>query len=307
VVWAGCGRLDFEPGDGGSGASDGAVTDAAWSSDGGVADGSEPDAGTVPSWGPAVAVPALSSDADDDDPTLTADMLELYFDSNRSGGPGRGDVWVSRRESPEEPWGPPELVEELSSEWSETTPEVSLDGLTMWLASDRPGGEGDYDVWVSTRASREEPWSVPEHVPSLSSEDDERSPTPFAGGLEMVLMIQRGTFGAEFRLYSTARAGRFEPWSAPTRIEELASRDEELCPHPVGSTWLFFASDRWGDFDLYASERAGPDQPWGDPVRLPSVSSPAMDNDPWVAPDLSCIYFASERDGRRQQIYRACR
>jgi hypothetical protein len=308
LLLVGCGRISFETNvdAGRAHASDASWPDAGPLRDAPNADAGPPDA-ALPDWPSPVPVAALSSDAVDDDPSLTADLRELYFDSNRPGGPGNGDVWVARRESVDAPWGPPELVAELSSAWRETTPEVSPDGLTLWLASDRPGGYGDYDIWVATRASRTDPWSAPEHVPELSSERDERAPTPLAGGLDMVLMVHPGTFFGDFQLHASSRSGPSEPWSAPERIDALASRDDDLCPHPVGATHLFFASERGGDLDLYVSVRAGPDARWEAPVRLPSLSSPAADNDPWVSPDRRCIWFASAREGRRMQIYESCR
>ena len=43
----------------------------------------------------------------DTNPALSMSGLSLYFDSNRSGGSGGRDLWVSERVSPSAPWGAP--------------------------------------------------------------------------------------------------------------------------------------------------------------------------------------------------------
>ncbi len=37
----------------------------------------------------------------------------------------------------------------------------SSDGLEMYFTSDRPGGEGAWDLWVTTRATKDDPWGEP--------------------------------------------------------------------------------------------------------------------------------------------------
>ena len=83
----------------------------------------------------------------DDDPTLTADLLELYF--NRL-----GDVYVARRTAVGAAFSTPVRVNEVSRASDETRPEITGDGLYMLVASDRPGGVGGHDIWMSSRASR---------------------------------------------------------------------------------------------------------------------------------------------------------
>src|SRR5262245_23929212 len=63
-----------------------------------------------------------------DDPTLTADMLEIYFNSNRS---GNDDIWMSTRSTTSSVWNDPTLVAELNTISRESDPEVSYDGLVI--------------------------------------------------------------------------------------------------------------------------------------------------------------------------------
>jgi len=160
-------------------------------------------------------------------PTLSLDGHLLYFSSDRPGGFGGFDIWVSERIDRHDPFGwqqpvnlgsgvntvgqelgpapfedpstqiltlyfyrippippgPPVAVHRdlfsstLDENGSFTTavpiaelntllfedeqPSIRRDGLEMFFSSNRPGGFGGSDIWVSTRASTSEPWSPP--------------------------------------------------------------------------------------------------------------------------------------------------
>jgi len=104
-------------------------------------------------------------------PWVMADNLELYFVADRPGGLGYFDIWVAKRSSVSEPWGPPaNLGAPVTSQYNEAWPSLSADGLTLYFsdcfsgvnsAPDRPGGLGGHDIWMSTRASRAALWGPP--------------------------------------------------------------------------------------------------------------------------------------------------
>ncbi len=86
-----------------------------------------------------------------DNPTLTSDLLEIFFTSNRDNA--STDVWTARRASPADPFGTVTLVSEASSPSFETSSAISSDGLTLWFGSDRLGGLGGLDIWVTQRST----------------------------------------------------------------------------------------------------------------------------------------------------------
>ena len=88
---------------------------------------------TLGPFGPPMLIGELADVADDDAPSVTADLLELYFESTRFGPRG---IVVSTRATTAMAWPLPALVAELTSAASEVSPEVSGDGLTMLFASD---------------------------------------------------------------------------------------------------------------------------------------------------------------------------
>jgi Tol biopolymer transport system component len=101
----------------------------------------------------------------------------LYFVSNRPGGLGSLDIYATTLQ-PDETWGPPVLVEELSSPFVDTQPTIRRDGLEMFISSNRPGSYSNTaDIWVSTRESTSEPWSTPVNLGPVIN-----SPSPYFQG-----------------------------------------------------------------------------------------------------------------------------
>src|SRR5438132_12554833 len=52
---------------------------------------------------------------------------------------------------------------------SDRIPALSPDGLSLYLSSNRPGGIGTEDIWVSQRASLNDSWDLPQDLgPSIN-------------------------------------------------------------------------------------------------------------------------------------------
>src|SRR5262245_10250456 len=83
---------------------------------------------------------ASGAPARTDNPTLTADLLEIFFTTDRAGG--NGDIWFARRSDVAHPFSPPAAVTELNTSTFETSSAISADGLTIWFGSDRIGAVG---------------------------------------------------------------------------------------------------------------------------------------------------------------------
>jgi hypothetical protein len=148
--------------------------------------------------------------------------MTLYFDSNRAGGPGPytddppahngNDIYASILQS-DETFGPAALVTELSTPSFDRHPSVRRDGLEMFLTSNRLGSLGNsLDLWVSTRASRSDPWSAPVNLgltintgPVTGFNGNDAGATlSFDGTTLFFQSVRPGTFGA-FDLYMTTR------------------------------------------------------------------------------------------------------
>lgn len=109
---------------------------------------SESDGGV---FGPAEAVAELNTGAADGQPNLRRDGLEIFFFSNRPGAQGN-DIYSATRGSISDPWSAPvNLGPNVNSAASETRPSLSWGGTSLYFGSNRAGGEGDSDHYVTTR------------------------------------------------------------------------------------------------------------------------------------------------------------
>jgi hypothetical protein len=105
-----------------------------------------------PGFGPAVLNKELSSPYRDTGSTISADGLEMFISTDRPGGAGMIDLWVSTRCSIGDAWSEPvPLGAPIDTEFDDAGAYISADDLSLYFASDRPGGFGGRDIYVSTR------------------------------------------------------------------------------------------------------------------------------------------------------------
>jgi len=114
-------------------------------------------------WGPPINLgPLVNSAADEMCPAISSDGLEVYFSEYtvaRPGGCGESDIWVAKRATKNDPWGEPvNLGPTVNSASYDTRPSLSPDGLLLFFDSQRPGGYGQGDLYVTRRATRSSPW-----------------------------------------------------------------------------------------------------------------------------------------------------
>jgi Tol biopolymer transport system component len=104
------------------------------------------------SFGPAALVPELSSPQRDAVPSIRFDGLEIFLQSNRPGGFGLLDLWVSTRETTLDAWSnPANLGATVNTAFAEVQAAVSSDRETLFFASNRPGGFGEFDLYMTQR------------------------------------------------------------------------------------------------------------------------------------------------------------
>jgi hypothetical protein len=103
-------------------------------------------------FGPASAVTGLNDAAANDiQPNIRKDGLEIVFSSNRAGGAGLQDIWVAKRRTVHQSWAPPvNLGSAVNTAASETRPSLSWRAEQL-LFGRSPGPEGMSDIYVTTR------------------------------------------------------------------------------------------------------------------------------------------------------------
>jgi hypothetical protein len=112
----------------------------------------------------------VNSPQNDADPVLSADGRTLWFASDRPDEKSyQWDLWVTRRDSIDAPWKPPELLDEvINGLGTEFRPCLSADEqVLVFHCPNRLGGRGWDDLWISERRSKTDPFPDAENMGAL--------------------------------------------------------------------------------------------------------------------------------------------
>lgn len=253
---------------------------------------------------------SVNSPEADFDPSISADGLELYFNSYRSGGFGNADIWVATRKTEAGPWGKPvNLGASINSPAHENAPYISADGLSLYFCSDRSGGCGGRDVWVTKRKTRSDPWGEPVNLgPSVNSAADEHGPSISSDGLSLYFSglwddLKRSGGLGQADIWLTTRKTVADPWGKPVNLGATVNspRMDESPSISDDDLSLYFNSNRPGGqglMDVWVTKRKTKSDPWGEPVNLgPSFNSMGWEGNPDISGDGSTLYFASSWSG----------
>jgi hypothetical protein len=251
--------------------------------------------------------------------TISKDGLSLYFGSNRPGSVGTvegSDLYVTQRASVNDPWGPPQKIETLSSAGDDNAPTFSPDGHWVYFGSDRPGGLGLSDIWAAHRHDAHDDfgWETPVNLgPGANSPLNEDGPTYFedeSGAVTLYFTsFQRPDGLGDWDIYaSQATADDHLSFGPAAHVTELSSprRDTRTSIRRDGLE-MFITSNRAGSIpdalgapslDIWVSTRSNTADPWGTPVNLGApINTPAADGAPSLSFDGQTLYFDSTRDG----------
>ena len=216
--------------------------------------------------------PIVNSSAEECFPSISADGLSLYFVSSRTGGVAGRDIWVTTRETTDDPWGTPvNLGPTINSPVSDGGVSISSDGLSLYFSSMRPGGYGDGDCWVTTRETIHSEWGTPMNLgPTVNSSADECYTSISADGLALYFNSNRGGGVGGYDLWVTRRETIHDPWGTPVNVGTTVNSSSADAQPGISADgrMLFFVSDRsggYGQIDIWVTRRATTDDPWGEP------------------------------------------
>ena len=246
-------------------------------------------------------------------PTISKSGLSLYFRSNRPGGEGGYDLWVSQRDSLEDAWeAPVNLGPTINGPSNEYCSGFSVDGHWMVFVSDRSGC-GSQDLWITHRQNKRDDfgWETPTNLGCVvNSSSQENGPSIFedeaAGQTLLYYSSNRpGGLGLLDIYVSGAVSDEKDYFGQPSLVSELSSGSADYQPVVrKDGLEVIFASNRPGGIgatinnDLWVSTRDNTLVPWSPPVNLgPLVNSAQSDFRPALSSDGSTLIFASERPG----------
>jgi len=205
--------------------------------------------------------------------------------------------------------GVPGTSTELNTSSLDGCPIQSPDGLSLYMASDRPDGLGGIDIWVARRASANAPFSAPINLGApVNSAADDFCPTPVRGnGLFFVSTrtVPGACGGADIYF---ARQNPVLGWSAPANIgcqaNSVAGEAGPSYFEADGRAFLYFSSGP----DIVVSQRQA-DGSWGAAAAVAELNSVAADLRPNVTKNGLEIVFDSNRLGTLggQDLYFATR
>jgi outer membrane protein OmpA-like peptidoglycan-associated protein/Tol biopolymer transport system component len=146
-------------------------------------------------------------------PSVSADGKTLYFVSNRAGGIGGMDIWVTQL-APNGEWTVPRnLGEPINTPHSEETPFIHPDGKTLYFTSNGHVGMGEKDIYVS-RMDSVGNWTTPQNLGyPINTWNDEQGLFVAASGENAYFSSDReGGYGKldlySFKLYDAVRPTR---------------------------------------------------------------------------------------------------
>ena len=211
-------------------------------------------------WGAPQNVGApINTEANDFCPTIDRNDHSFYFVSNRAGGCGGADLYVSRRR----PGGwdePRNLGCDVNSAADEASPFPLPEpgtGKVLYFSSARPGGfaadapgaaAGDSDLYASEREGGGS-FAAPQLVAGVNTAFEDGQPNLRRDGRELFFFSTRpGTLGLA-DIYAATRASASDAWSAPVNLGPEVNSPNGAETRPSLSwdgTTLYFGSTRPG-------------------------------------------------------------
>jgi hypothetical protein len=260
-------------------------------------------------WSQAVNLGAVvNTSANEGCPFIAKSDLTLFVVSTRADGFGGQDIYVSHRDSVYDPWGPLQNVgPAVNSAGNEMCPTLTIDGHRLYFVSDRGGGYGMQDLYVSRRQNKRDDfrWGPPMNLGAgVNGPGNDYTPTLFedeaTGQVVLFFSSDRpGGMGNADIYSSVLRADGTFDWALLVPELNTPLADERPNIRKDGLE-IFFNSNRPGSAgqDLWVATRTGTDLPWNSPINLgPMVNSTANEFRPSISFDGKTLYFHSNRMG----------
>ena len=243
--------------------------------------------------------PVVNTGARDAEPTFTADGLTMYFNCFDREGETGSDICVSHWE--DNAWSDPRIVWEVSTkEYLEVEPLLSPDGKQLYIMSNRPGGKGGHDIWVSELI--EGNWTTPKNLDGPMNSAYSDHCLYFAGDdweIAYWTSTRPGGFGGNDIWTSEKVDG---VWQAAINLGpnvNSAASEHHSLPSPDGNSLYVTTTrdDGFGGEDIFVTTRDGNGN-WSELTNLGAqVNSDQHDRCPAFSPDFKTFFFDSERSG----------
>ena len=249
--------------------------------------------------------PPINTSFAENHPFLSKDGLSLYLTSDRTGTIGGQDLWVARRACEDCAWeAPVNLGAVINTTGLDAGADVSNDGHFLYFFSNRPGGVGGNDVYVSRRDNTGDDlgWETPQLLGSeVNSLADENALTFH----DNQLYFTRGNPALQQQDLYVAPIKRDGEIGAPavalSDLNHPAANDAAPALRTDGKEIFFqrgFPAGGFGFADLWVSTRQGANGPWSTPVNVGApINTAGFEQQAALSYDGRTLLWASTRTG----------
>lgn len=120
--------------------------------------------------------PNVNSSEWESQPSLSADGRTLYFVSDRRGGLGRRDIWISHLDDAGQWTRAKNLGKPINTPYDEISPFIHVNNRVLYFASNGLVGFGGYDIFFSEKSEVDGSWSEPKNMGSpINNHEDQFS------------------------------------------------------------------------------------------------------------------------------------
>lgn len=146
--------------------------------------------------------PAINTPYYEGQPSIASDGRTLYFTSNRQGGLGQADLWMTYLKENGEWTAPVNLGRPINTEGIEQSPFIHPDNGTLYFSSDGHPGMGHTDFFYS-RKNNKGAWDVPVNLGyPINTNAEERNIIVNAKGDRAFISSDRKKSKDDYDLYS---------------------------------------------------------------------------------------------------------
>jgi hypothetical protein len=215
---------------------------------------------------------------DDEEQSVTGDGLTILYGSKAPGGSGGLDIWMVTRPSVASTnWGTPvNLGPTVNSSDIDSIPRLAPDGLSLYFASTRDGGEGGYDLWVTTRSNVNEPFGTPINLgPAVNSSAADGFAHVSADNRTLIFASDRFDGFGDLDVWMTTRTNASAPWEPAQNLGKRINSTTGDLPAALSRDGLLLFIKSWRAnlvgpeiSAIYVCSRTNTDQPFGPPVLI---------------------------------------
>lgn len=282
-------------------------------------------AAEVTDWQVKNAGSTINTEYHDGWAVMQPDGLTLLFGSNRPGGLSKTsikdhwvmaeaggatlyDIYISHRKSVESDWEPPvRLPNTVNSTASDHSASLSPDGHYLIFASDRAGGCGQLDLYISYRkdVNDDQGWGPSTHLGCLedggiNGEGHDSCPIWRDGTLYFTSSTTPDPMTLDFKKVEFDLAKKDSNQQREVIVMDVSTpfMDAHFDPDHA-YFWANYPSGGEGGSDLwrFASRGNGPDK-FANPTNLGrSINTAAEEHMPSATEDGSILNFVSDREG----------